>query len=438
MITLEISPDMLSVRSAPALDMNIQAEDSREKTIIQTTPDGQVLGWARQSENPKHLVRFFQGKGGFCAVVTNETLVYFGLPGSRITLPDTEVELPGEPIPGKPADLVYSLSQTPPQTVTRQAMILGAGLATRFEPVSGDTTGYPKPGVPLAGEDSVIVTIAKHLQRHGFTRLLVNTFYKPECLKTQLATISGMDVQYIDEAAPSGTAGGLLKAFQQDLVDTTQPIFIIQGDAVTDADLSFLLNTHQDRHAAVTIGGQIVPDRDVDKFGIIETDGAGTDRQSGNITSFKEKPSLAEAGPSRFANAGFYTLAPEIFPLFVETGERQLAGGKLYDYANDLFPAVLSAIGSKRIRENKTGEPMPFWAQAVGGYWSDIGNPTQYIEALRDIYAGRLQIDLPANTVDFYDNGIAYWPGAKALAIQDHALLQGNVIVARVRSTDRQ
>lgn len=438
MITLEISPDILSVSSAPALDMNIQAEDSREKTIIQTTPDGQVLGWARQSENPKHLVRFFQGKGGFCAVVTNETLVYFGLPGSRITLPDTEVELPGEPIPGKPADLVYSLSQTPPQTVTRQAMILGAGLATRFEPVSGDTTGYPKPGVPLAGEDSVIVTIAKHLQRHGFTRLLVNTFYKPECLKTQLATISGMDVQYIDEAAPSGTAGGLLKAFQQDLVDTTQPIFIIQGDAVTDADLSFLLNTHQDRHAAVTIGGQIVPDRDVDKFGIIETDGAGTDRQSGNITSFKEKPSLAEAGPSRFANAGFYTLAPEIFPLFVETGERQLAGGKLYDYANDLFPAVLSAIGSKRIRENKTGEPMPFWAQAVGGYWSDIGNPTQYIEALRDIYAGRLQIDLPANTVDFYDNGIAYWPGAKALAIQDHALLQGNVIVARVRSTDRQ
>jgi NDP-sugar pyrophosphorylase family protein len=310
-------------------------------------------------------------------------------------------------------------------------MILGAGLATRFEPISGDTTGYPKPGVPLVGEDSVIVSIAKHLRRHGFTRILVNTFYKPDCLKQQLQAIPGIEVVFIDEAAPSGTAGGLAQALEQGKVDRNKPIFIIQGDAMTDADLSFLTNTHQSREAAVTIGGQIVSDEDVNKFGIIETDASGGDGQSGNITSFKEKPSLEEAGNSRFANSGFYLLSPEVLDLFLERWNAAKKNQALYDYAQDFFPAVLKAIQEERLTSRQTGRPMQFWAQALGGYWSDMGNPTQYVESVRDAYSGKLEIALPQNLTDYYENGIIYWPGAKALAEKEKAQLFGNIIVAK-------
>jgi NDP-sugar pyrophosphorylase family protein len=431
-ITLEISPDVVSPEAETVLDMKTQAtDDNLEKTIIETAPSGEMVGWARQSQNPQHVVRFFQGKGGFCVVVSNEDIVYFGLPGSRIILPETEVELPGDFIGGKPKGMIYPQSHQTRQTVTDQAMILGAGLATRFEPISGDTTGYPKPGVPLVGEDSVIVAIAKLLRQHGFSRILINTFYKPECLKEQLAALTDVEIVYIDESAPSGTAGGLGKALQQGLVDRSKPILITQGDAITDADLSFLMATHEARGAAVTIGGQIVQDEDVHKFGIIETDASGGDGQSGNITSFKEKPSLAEAGKSRFANSGFYILSPQIFDLFSACFEARQRENKLYDYAQDFFPAVLKANLDKLILEPTSQTSMGFWAQAVGGYWSDMGNPAQYIEAVRDAYANLLEIDLPTDVSDYYENQVIYWPGTKAISQQEGAQLSGNIVVAR-------
>lgn len=434
MIVLETSPEMARVQTSLPLDMSTQAaEDGWERMIVRTKPEGELLGTARQAPNSGHIVRFFQGKGGFCVVVSNDELVYFGLPGSRIVLADTEVELPGALIAGKPEGMLTPTSHMPMQTVSPQAMILGAGLATRFEPISGDTTGYAKPAVPLVGDDSVVTTIAKHLRRHGFSRILINTFYKPAGLKQQLQTVSNVDVAYIDEDAPSGTAGGLVKALQQGLVDGSKPIFIIQGDAITDADLSLLMRMHAERGAAVTIGGQIVPDTDVNKFGIIETDGSGGDGQSGNITSFKEKPALEEAGHSRFANAGFYILAPEVFELFLAGGQQKLARAQLYDYAQDFFPAVLAATQAQSIRSQQAGKPMGFWAQAVGGYWSDMGNPAQYIEAVRDAYAGRLEMDLPANLTEYYEKDVIYWPGTKALAQHEQAQLSGNVIVAKAR-----
>ncbi len=430
MITLEISPEAVKPEQHPAFEMKTDAPEGEwEKTTVYTSPSGTPLGWAKQKKNPTHLVRFFQGKGGFCAIVSNDDVIYFGLPGSRIELNDTIVEIPGEPIQGKTETLLYPNSNTPVQQVTPQAMILGAGLATRFEPISGDTTGLPKPGVPLAGEDSVIASIAKLLKKHGIKTIYINTFYKPDALKRQLAGLQGIELVYIDEDAPSGTAGGLSKALEQKMLDANAPIIIIQGDAITDADLSFLLNTHQQRHAAVTIGGQIVSDRDVHKFGIIETDASGGDGQSGNIVSFKEKPALEEAGPSRFANAGFYILAPEVFPLFLQGWKNTQANQAIYDYAKDFFPLVLDAVQNRQLQD-ASGQPMGFWAQAVGGYWSDIGMPEQYIEAVHDVYAGRLSLDMPANPADFYENGIIYWPGTKALAQAAQAQLSGNVIVS--------
>jgi NDP-sugar pyrophosphorylase family protein len=95
----------------------------------------------------------------------------------------------------------------------------------------------------------------------------------------------------------------------------------------------------------------------------------------------------------------------------------------LLDFATDIFPEILS---------RSQAEPSlgPFWAQAVEGYWSDIGNPIQYIESIHDLYAGKVNIALPQDTHRYYREGIIYWEGAAELADREGASLKGNVVVA--------
>lgn len=384
----------------------------------------QILATLSQQPDAKTQVRFLKAKGGFFAIVQTPDLTYLGLPGSQIQLPDTLLNLPGDLPPGRINPGTSMQRETPVQKITDQAMILGAGLASRFVPVSGDLTGYAKPSVPLVGEDSVIVTLARHLQRHGIRRILVNTFYMPDILKEQLNRIEDVDIVYIDEDKPSGTAGGLLKALDGGLVDRNKPILIMQGDAVTDGDLSILLNTHQEKGALATIGVKHITDEEVSQMAIVVTDQSGEDGESGFVKSFREKPTLEEAGPSRLASIGFYVLDPQVFDAFLGTGNAKWEKTGEFDYAFDFFPSLLegnqSAIYARMI-------PQPF-------YWSDIGRPDQYIATVRDIYAGKLQVSMPPDADKYFDDGIIFWEGAKAKAAQEGAFLKGNLIVFNRRS----
>lgn len=428
MITLELVPDKAQHNLPLRIETVEAAAPWAQHEVVVDVAGGQHLAGAHQTLSPAHAVQFFQGKSDFCAIISSQHLNYLLLPGARFESTDTLVEMApsAQPVPPSPAPIATHNPSSPPQTVTSQAMILGAGIASRFEPFSGDTTGYSKPGTPLLGDDSVIVAIAKHLKTHGIRRLLVNTFYRPEQIKQQLNAIDGLDITYTDETAPSGTAGGLAKAIEQQLVNPDEPMLIIQGDAVTNADLSFLLNTHHQQHAALTIGGQIVGDEDVHRFGMIDTDRCTDDGQSGRIVGFREKPTLVQAGPTRFANTGFYIFDPILFESFLSGYHQKIANNPsaLYDYACDVFPTVLTRVQAGELTHPQTGKAYTFWAQALSGYWCDIGNPTQYMTTLADIDAGHLCDKTPeflALWQRFYNKAVVTWPGSHAF---DHELKQ--------------
>jgi len=393
------------------------------------------------------FVECFEGKGGITLMVaTPNGLRYFILPGGTLTLPGFTVTLAGPPILPSIEER-QPVNPGPIQQTTTQAMILGAGLATRFEPVSGDRTQYSKPAVPLVGDRSVIRCIADHLVHHGFHHIMINTFFKPASLKASLNTLSGGKIQYLDEPEPSGTAGMLRKFVCEPetfsgYLDQNKPLFLVLGDAVTDADWSAIVAAHVQNNAAITIGCMKKSDEDVKSFGIVATDQSGTDGQSGNVTLFLEKPTLEAAGLHRLANTGFYVFAPEVYPVIAACYNEMLADAKtkalangqpapteaLIDFALDIFPYVLAKAQAGEIK-NANGQPMTFWAEMVSGYWNDIGNPVQYIQSVRDIYEEKTGIALPANISDFYDQGVIYWPSTKALAQADKAQLSGNVIV---------
>lgn len=408
---------------------------------IMDTRTGQCLGTVSQATDHPHEVELFFGKGGFMAMITSpKGARYFALPGSRLSLPGLNLILEGCAITSNPDKAAATQRAFQPQTHSQQATILGAGLATRFERISGDSTQYSKPAVPLAGTHSVIACIANSLVAHGFKKLIVNTYFKPESLKASLATTQAQQIAYIDEDQPSGTAGGLRKMLLdpqcQGMLDINQPLLVVQGDAVTDASFSDLMNAHVAQGALITIGCQEVAAKDVDKFGIIVTDRSGADGLSGRITGFQEKPKAEEA-LSRLGNTGFYILSPKAYPLvrqiYTELLEKAQAHANAqgqpipqevpFDFAMDLFPAIL-----RQSQEDSTLGP--FWAQAVDGYWSDIGNPVQYLESIHDLYAGKVNLPLPETPQQFYRDGVIFWDGAQAIADAEQAQLQGNLVVA--------
>jgi NDP-sugar pyrophosphorylase family protein len=402
-----------------------------------------VLGSLVQPENASHSVELFFGKGGFMGMVSSPKGVrYFALPGSSLCVGGTSLVLQGNAITSNPTKkrAIAPVGEIKAQPHSHQATILGAGLATRFERISGDSTHFSKPAVPLAGNRSVIECLANGLTQHGFDQIIVNTFFKPESLKASLSRCKGAKIRYIDEAEPSGTAGGLRKMLTdshfKDLLDLNQPLLVVQGDSVTDVSFSALMEAHVANRALVTIGCQMVDEKDVDKFGIIVTDQSGPDGQSGKITGFQEKPKQEDA-KSLLGNTGFYIFSPQSFPVVKAAYEQLLTGAQAsarkagqpipdeipIDFANDVFPAVLEW-------SQQRPDLGCFWSQVVDGYWSDIGNPVQYLETIHDLYEGKVNIPLPPNPQHYYRDGVLFWEGAFDLAAQESTFLSGNVVVA--------
>ncbi|MBY0403336.1 MAG: hypothetical protein K2X66_05525, partial [Cyanobacteria bacterium] len=199
------------------------------------------------------------------------------------------------------------------------------------------------------------------------------------------------------------------------------------------------MNAHLKNHALITIGCQLVRDEEVHQFGIVETDASGEDGKSGIIEGFKEKPSLIEAGPHRMASTGFYIFSPQAYPLVLEAyqekkhkmqEENPAACDVILDFAQDVFPKAFAKAIDGSIPHPETGKPMKLYAQMVEGYWSDIGNPIQYFETLHDIYAGKVDLTLPTPKEDYFDQGVAYWPGAKEHFTPLGGQVSGNVLVA--------
>jgi mannose-1-phosphate guanylyltransferase len=420
------------------LSDRIQFNASNSELIDNET--GKSIGSLKVGSHSIQEIEIFWGKGGLMAVLQSENgTIYFGLPGSKVQVGGTILELKGDFGDFKNHQICHPQVKSigAVQTESTQAMILGAGLATRFERISGNTTHYSKPAIPLMGKESVISCLASHLALHGYKNLYINTYFKPESLKASLAdrstdTPKPDKVLYIDEAAPSGTAGALRKLLTEkdysSWLDTSKPLLVAQGDSVTDADFSALMEAHVKNNALVTMGCQLVADEDVNKFGILVTDKSGSDQVSGKIIGFQEKPSLEEA-KSRMGNTGFYIFSPKAFPLIKDIyEEKQKESGKPneefeLDFAQHVFPGLL-----KRIEQNP-GLGI-FWAEQMHCYWSDIGNPTQYISSIRDIYSGKLGIKLPANAEQYYQYGIIYWHGAKEASKAENAELEGHVVVA--------
>src|SRR5215217_7681107 len=88
-----------------------------------------------------------------------------------------------------------------------QAIILAGGVGTRLRPF---TITIPKPLLPL-GDRPVVGIILNQLQGDGFTRVCMCLGYLAPLFQAFFGDGSrhGLDIEYVVEGTPLGTAGAL-------------------------------------------------------------------------------------------------------------------------------------------------------------------------------------------------------------------------------------
>lgn len=242
-----------------------------------------------------------------------------------------------------------------------KAVLMAGGEGTRLRPL---TCERPKPMVPIANRP-VMEHILTLLTENGFTEIIITLRYLAQSVQDYFGdgTDFGVHITYSVEDTPLGTAGSV-RQIQRFLDDT---FLIISGDTLTDIDLAKMVEFHRRNQAAVTIALTRV--ENPLEYGVVITDAEG------RIQRFLEKPGWGQVF-SDTINTGIYVLEPDVL--------NYLDPGQAYDFSKDLFPLLLR-------------RKAPLYGYKATGYWCDVGNLGQYLQANQDALTGKVRVHLAGN-----------------------------------------
>ena len=240
-----------------------------------------------------------------------------------------------------------------------KAVIMAGGEGTRLRPL---TSNQPKPMVTIVNK-TTLEHIIELVKKHGITDIVVTLQFLPQQIKHYFGEgfDMGVNLKYSIEESPLGTAGSVKNA--EGYLDET--FIVISGDALTDIDLSQVIDFHRRKKALVTVALKQV--ENPLEYGVVITD------DNKKIVRFLEKPTWGDVF-SDTINTGIYVLEPKIF--------EYIPKDKPFDFSQDLFPLLL-----------KKG--LPLYGCVVKGYWCDIGGLEQYMLAQHDFLKGKVKLDPP-------------------------------------------
>ncbi|WP_320667166.1 nucleotidyltransferase family protein [Prochlorococcus sp. MIT 1307] len=212
-------------------------------------------------------------------------------------------------------------------------VIMAGGKGKRLIPYTNDC---PKPMLKI-GEKPILEIIMSQCIDQGFREFYLSVNY----LKEQIIDYFGdgskwnVSIKYLVEESPLGTAGSLY-LIQQSIKES---LLIINGDILTNFDLSKLVKYHKKNHSKITLCARQyqveIP------FGVVETDGI-------EILNIVEKPTIYN-----LVSAGVYVIEASILKL--------IPSNRFFDMPDLLLLA------------KKSGEKVIVYP--IHEYWLDIGKP---------------------------------------------------------------
>lgn len=265
-----------------------------------------------------------------------------------------------------------------------KAVVMAGGEGTRLRPM---TSSMPKPLLPVVNRP-IMEHVLRLLKRHGLTETVVTVQFLASLVRNYFGDGEelGMSLYYANEDTPLGTAGSVKNAEVQLDGDS---FLVISGDALTDIDLTALIEYHRKKGALVTVCLTRVPDPL--EFGITIT------AEDGRVERFLEKPTWGQVF-SDTVNTGIYVMEPEVLSY--------IAPGEQVDWSGDVFPRLLA-------------EGKPIYGYVAEGYWEDVGTHESYIKAQADVLTGKVETD-----IDGFETAPGVWV-AEGAEIDPAAVLKG-------------
>jgi len=235
-----------------------------------------------------------------------------------------------------------------------KAVVLVGGEGTRLRPL---TLSTPKQMLPIVGVP-MIERVLGQLALHGVDEAVLSLGYLPDAFMEAYPDghAAGVRLTYAVEPEALDTAGAV--RFAATFAGISETFVVVNGDVLTDLDLTSLVAFHRERGAEGTIA--LHPVADPSAFGVVPTD------DEGRVTAFVEKPPRDEA-PTNEINAGTYVLEPSVLDRIPEGGRVSIE--------RETFPAMVRDQG--------------LFARSDDSYWLDTGTPSAYLEANFDYVNGK-------------------------------------------------
>lgn len=301
-----------------------------------------------------------------------------------------------------------------------RAVVLVGGFGTRLRPLTLTT---PKPMLPV-GHRPIVENLVSMLSAAGVTEVVLGLGFKPEPFMEAFpdGTCAGIRLHYAVEPEPLDTAGAIRFAADHAGIDDT--FVVVNGDVLTDLDVSTLISFHRAKGAEATI--HLTPVDDPSAYGVVAM------ADDGRVERFVEKPAPGTA-PSNLINAGTYVLEPSVLG--------RIPAGRKVSIERETFPSI---VADGRL-----------FAMATDDYWIDTGRPEPYLRANLDMIDGvrrtlnatpvepGARIDASASvTHSLVSNGAVVGPGAivsdsvllGTAVVEDGAHVRGSIVMGRVGS----
>lgn len=234
------------------------------------------------------------------------------------------------------------------------AIVLVGGFGTRLRPL---TLTAPKQMLPIVNRP-MIERVVEGLARGGVTDAVLSLGYKPDAFIERYPNnrCAGVRLHYAVEPEPLDTAGAIRFAARYAGLDDT--FVVVNGDVITDLDVSTVVAFHRSRGGEATI--TLTPVDDPSRYGVVPTE------RNGLVTGFIEKPPRDQA-PTNWINAGTYVFEPPVID--------RIPGGRKVSIERETFPAMVA---------DRT-----LYAVQSAAYWVDAGTPATLLDVNLDLVDGR-------------------------------------------------
>ena len=242
-------------------------------------------------------------------------------------------------------------------TETPRAVILAATEGSGLRPF---TRTLPQVLLPVAG-----VPLMKHsltwLNGHGIRLVAINRPHQRERIVDYLR--EGSPPGMVIDCPPEGRLPVTADAVKRMEDSFHGTLVVVNGDVLTDLNLSDMVKFHWERRATATIA--VAPVSDPEKCRIVAVDG------DEKLLHEVEKPTAGE-GRGNLASIGVYVLEESVLGL--------IPGDPFSDFGFHVLPAITAS-----------GGPVYAFRLAPQDYWANIGGLERYYQVHRDALAGRIR-----------------------------------------------